>query len=457
LRFYSIPGQAAGQKILIRSAEPGKARLEAESSILQLVDGAHDLVFDGFVFGPSATQPAVLISGASKNIEIRHCHFTEETGGQKVIEIQGSRKASGFEFHHNQFEFSAGSYGIYTQGTTRMVVHHNDFRCAGVGEPISIWNSNKSESAIHDNVFRGEITRTGIRLNVSGHDVDVYDNLFLLKVAGARQVIGSRGLRNAAWNRIHHNLFVVFGEGQVYQSSGPVAINHNSYAVESGFIGKIQNTDYETLEEWREALTDVAVDEQADQGSVVAHKDFFDKHTRLIAMFHDFEKHETPEEVEAGEVTETKKSVENALPVDHKAAAREARRARLQYLIGLLGDDDVVVQRLAIRGLRQMGRAASPAVPALGRICNHPHAPVRADAVLALQEIRIGAEIVIPELLRLLRDKNVRVLLPTIETLRGFAHLARQAESDLRILEKHSDEAVKKAAKAALDAILDKE
>lgn len=463
LRFFSIPGQQPDQKILIRSAVPGKARLQAEASILHLVDGCHDLVFDGFEFGASASAPAVLISGVSTNIEIRNCRFTEETGGQKVIEIQGNRKASGFEIHHNQFELSRGSYGIYTQGTTRMHVHHNDFRCVSVGEVISIWNSNTSESRIYDNVFRGEVTRTCIRLNVSGHDVDVYDNLFLLKIQNSRYaVIGSRGLRNRAWNRIHHNLFVVFGEGQIFQSSGPVAINHNSYAVESGNIGKIQNTVYDGFEAWQEALAEVAVDEQADQGSTIAHQDFFEQHAKLIRLFHDFEadlavdgEEEEPEEAEQAEVKKPTKAAGEELTAEQKAAARVARRARLKYLIGLLGDDDVVVQRLAIRFLRGLGRTASSAVPALGRICNHPHAPVRADAVAALGEIRIGAEIVIPEILKLLRDDNVRVVLPAIRTLQGFAHLARQAEPDLRILANHDDEAVKAAAKTALAVILE--
>jgi HEAT repeat protein len=152
-----------------------------------------------------------------------------------------------------------------------------------------------------------------------------------------------------------------------------------------------------------------------------------------------------------------KKSVPIDPLVNEKEAARTALRKRLQYLIGLLNEPDVVVQRLAIRVLRDMGKSAAPAVAALGRLCDHPHAPVRADAAEALGVIRIGAEIVIPELLRLLGDKDIYVLLPAIQTLAKFTHLARQAEPDLKRLLEHSDEAVKAAAKVALAVIVEKD
>ena len=454
MRFFSIPGQKPGQKILIRASESGKVQLESDTSIIQIVEGAHDLIFDGLAFGASGSAPTIAVKGSSQDIEIRNCHFTKGTGGSKVIEVQGERKASGFDIHHNHFESLSGSYGIYTQATANMLVHHNDFHCAGVGEVISIWNSNKSQSRIYDNVFRGRISRTGIRLNVSGHDVDVTNNLFLLKSSTA--VIGSRGLRNTAWNRIHHNLFVVLGEGPVFTSSGSVAINHNSYAVESGTIGKIGNAVAEDFDSWRESLAAVAVDDQADQDSALANRDFFTKHSKLLTLFHDFEKYEDAEE-EPKEAVVPKKSVPIDPLVNEKEAARTALRKRLQYLIGLLNEPDVVVQRLAIRVLRDMGKSAAPAVAALGRLCDHPHAPVRADAAEALGVIRIGAEIVIPELLRLLGDKDIYVLLPAIQTLAKFTHLARQAEPDLRRLLEHSDEAVKAAAKAALAVIVEKD
>ena len=317
------------------------------------------------------------------------------------------------------------------------------------------WNSNKSKSSVHHNVFRGRVNRTAVRLNVSGHDVDVYGNLFLLETGGPRYpAIGSRGLRTA-WNRIYHNIFVLFGEGPVLQSLGPIEINNNSYAVEGEALGRIENTDYGSLDEWRDALSDVARNEQADQGSVLAGRGFFDKHTRLLKVFHDFEAHEASVEVEGGakEGGAPAKSAGEGQEQD-VVAERVERRAHLDYLKGLLKDQDPVVVHLAIRALRKLGRAASPAVAGLGRLCNHSHAPIRAEAVTALGEIRIGAEIVIPELLVLLSDKDIHVVLPAIKTLQGFAHLARQAEADLRRLEKHSDERVREAAKAALVDIL---
>jgi HEAT repeat protein len=112
-----------------------------------------------------------------------------------------------------------------------------------------------------------------------------------------------------------------------------------------------------------------------------------------------------------------------------------------------------VALRLAIRALCRYGRRAAPAVPALGRLCGHPHAPVRADAAAALGEIRIGAEIVIPELIKLLADQDRFVLLATTATLQGFAHLARQAQSALQGLTGHEDPAVQAAAKRALQAV----
>ena len=97
---------------------------------------------------------------------------------------------------------------------------------------------------------------------------------------------------------------------------------------------------------------------------------------------------------------------------------------------------------------------AVPAVAVLGRLCGHSHAAIRARAVAALGAIRIGAEIVIPELFKLLVDKDERVLLATIRTLGKFEHLAAEAAPRLKSLESHESEAVKAAAAVARRAVL---
>ena len=88
LRFFPTPGQKPGQKILIRSAVPGEARLSAaDSAILELLDTAHDLVLDGFVFETKGRDAAILVSGASKNIEIRNCRCHSKEPTERVRRI----------------------------------------------------------------------------------------------------------------------------------------------------------------------------------------------------------------------------------------------------------------------------------------------------------------------------------------------------------------------------------
>ena len=70
--------------------------------------------------------------------------------------------------------------------------------------------------------------------------------------------------------------------------------------------------------------------------------------------------------------------------------------------------------------------------------------------------IGIGAEIVIPELFRLLHEKDERVLLAAVNTLGSFAHLAAEAAPQLQQLEKHELETVQKAAAKARQAVLGK-
>ena len=179
-------------------------------------------MFDGLVFGESGSNAAILAGSKCTDIEIRNCRFTEETGSSRVIEIQGRNGARRWNIHHNKFEFASGiHYGIYSQAAYELHIHHNDFVCDGCREPISIWNANKSESSVHDNVFRGRIAYCCMRLDVSGHDVDVYDNLFLVEMTSSKNaVIRSQGLRNGTHNRIRHNVFIVKGQGRPFARPG---------------------------------------------------------------------------------------------------------------------------------------------------------------------------------------------------------------------------------------------
>ena len=451
LMIFPVPGMKEDQKIVIRSTGQGEVALSAEGSIVSFHEGAKNIVLDGLTFGESGNSPAIIAGTRCTDIEIRNCRFTEETGGNRVIEIQGKQGSRRWNIHHNKFELSgSGGYGIYTQSTYQLHIHHNEFVCNDSREPVSIWNANKSESRVHDNLFRGRVSGCAMRLDVSGHDVAVINNVFLLELRNSNDaIIRSQGLRSGVHNRIRHNVFILRGAGAAVRTRGPIALDHNLYAIQEGGVGMTNNDVRESLKDWQEAIAEgFAVNEEADQNSAEASKKFFDQYQKLIALFHDFEDEATDE-----------------LGPDHPEAKARAKvkanqkldaKGEVRYLIQVLGEKDPVAIRLAMERLKKHGRRAIAAVPVLGRLCAHSHASIRADAAEALGRIKIGAEIVIPELFKLLGDEDERVLLAVVNTLGRFEHLATEAAPRLKALEKHDLESVKKAAAVALEAVLGK-
>jgi HEAT repeats len=446
LLFFPVPGLKAEQKIVIRPLGQGAVHVASKGSIVSFHEGAKNIVLDGLSFGASGSAPAISAGTHVTDIEIRHCHFTSATGGNRVIEIQGKQNSRRWNIHHNKFELGGGrSAGIYTQSTYQLQIHHNEFICDGSREPISLWNANKSESTVHDNLFRGRLSGCAMRLDVSGHDVTVTNNIFLVELQGGSDaVIRSNGLRNGVVNRIRHNVFIIRGGGAAIWTRGPIRIDQNVYAVQEGAIGKTKNETHDSLKEWQQAVAEsYAVADEADQNSTVAGKKFFQKYAPLMEMIHDFDG-----EQEAGAELPTAKSRAQLEP-----------KAQLRYLIQVFGEGDPAAIRLAMKLLARHGRRAIVAVPALGKLCTHSFAPIRADAAEALGRIKVGAEIVIPELVKMLGDDNEneddeRVLLAALRTLGSFGHLAAEAASRLEALEKHDLESVRKAAAAARAAVI---
>ena len=445
LTFFPVQGLKEDQKVVIRSTGQGKVILTAEGTIVSFQEGTKNIVLDGLTFGDSGSSPTIQAKGRCTDIEIRNCLFTGETGGNRVIEIQGKRTSRRWNVHHNKFEMTGNtSYGIYTQATYQLRIHHNEFVCDSSREPISIWNANKSESSVHDNVFLGSLRGCAMRLDVSGHDVDVVNNLFILELANNTEaVIRSQGLRNGSHNRIRHNVFIIRGAGAAVRTRGPIGLDHNLYAMQEGGVGMTNNDVHESLKEWQAAVAEgFAVDEMADQNSGEAEPKFFKRYEQLIELFHEFDDETDSDDPEAKAI-----------------AARRAREkldanSEIQYLLKVLGETDPVAIRLAIKRLEIHGHNAIVAVPKLGKLCSHKHAAIRADAAESLGRIRIGAEIVIPELIKMLDEKDERVLLAVVKTLGSFEHLAMKAAPRLEQLEKHDLETVKTAAEAARKAVL---
>ncbi len=451
LTFFPVQGLKEDQKIVIRSTGQGKVILTAEGTIVSFQAGTKNIVLDGLTFGDSGSSPTIQATGRCTDIEIRNCLFTGETGGNRVIEIQGNQTSRRWNIHHNKFEVTGnGSYGIYTQATYQLRIHHNEFVCDSSREPISIWNANKSESSVHDNVFLGSVRGRGcaVRLDVSGHDVDVVNNLFILELANNNDaVIRSQGLRNGTHNRIRHNVFIIRGAGAAVRTRGPIGLDHNLYAMQEGGVGMTNNDVHESLEEWQAAIAEgFAVDEMADQNSGEAEPKFFKRYAQLMELFHEFDD-ETDSELDPDD------SEVKAIAAD-KAREKLDANSEIRYLLKVLGETDPVAIRLAIKRLEIHGRNAIVAVPKLGKLCSHKHAAIRADAAESLGRIRIGAEIVIPELIKMLDEKDERVLLAVVKTLGSFDHLAMKAAPRLRQLEKHGLETVKTAAEAARKAVL---
>jgi hypothetical protein len=449
LTFFPVQGLKEDQKVVIRSTGQGKVILTSEGTIVLFQAGTKNIVLDGLTFGDSGNSPTIQSRGPCTDIEIRNCVFTGETGGNRVIEIQGKPASRRWNVHHNKFEMTGNTtYGIYTQATYQLRIHHNEFLCDSSREPISIWNANKSQSSVHDNVFLGSVRGCAMRLDVSGHDVDIVNNLFILELANNNEsVIRSQGLRNGSHNRIRHNVFIIRGAGAAVRTRGPIGLDHNLYAMQEGGVGMTNNDVHESLKEWQAAIAEgFAVDEMADQNSGEAEPKFFDRYEQLMELFHEFDD-ETDSELD---------------PDDPEAKAIAARKARekldanseIQYLLKVLSETDPVAIRLAIKRLEIHGRNAIVAVPKLGKLCSHKHAAIRADAAESLGRIRIGAEIVIPELINMLDEKDERVLLAVVKTLGSFDHLAMKAAPRLKELEKHDLDTVKTAAEAARKAVL---
>lgn len=455
LTFFPVRDQKDDQRLVVRRKGVGAVRLTSDNGIVHLQEGCKWIVFDGLEFGESGSSPSMKFGNRCTDIEIRNCHFTEETGSQQIIEIRGNRDSRRFSIHHNKFEMGRGNRrGIYTQSTFELDIHHNEFVCTDGGEPISIWNANESKSKVYENVFRGTLSKCCMRLDVSGHGVKVFNNLFLLEMGNNDVgVIHSQGLRRGAFNEISHNLFVI-RTGCGVRTKGPFAIDHNTYAIgEDAAIGMTNNDRHATMKEWRSAIEPFVRNEMGGAGSAVAAPGFWKERAALVARFHDFEK-DARDDDDGGEAVETNKANDDG--EDEKArlkAERTARRADIRKLVGYLAIDDPAVQRLAMRALREQGRFAASALPALGRLCAHAHAPIRADAVETVLAIRVGAEILVPELIKLLGDADTRVLAVTMRALAAMKHLATEARPRLLELKAHKNEDVQSAAEAALRAL----
>jgi len=127
-----------------------------------------------------------------------------------------------------------------------------------------------------------------------------------------------------------------------------------------------------------------------------------------------------------------------------------AGKAKVQDLIGNLGDPDGEIRRRAAEGLGRIGPEAKEAIPALIKVLGNDD--VGRSASVALGRIARGAMEVVPALTRALSDPDVFVRCYAAETLGEIGPGAKEAVHALeRLAEK--DPAVRPFAREALEKI----
>ncbi|MCA8956248.1 MAG: hypothetical protein KDC87_09240, partial [Planctomycetes bacterium] len=275
-----IPGTSATNTVTFRSAVTNintlKAKLVATAGDLLTINGGVDwLILDGLNFqtvsGASAINclrngtPAVAVT----NLTIRNCVFGQGVVPNASYGAIRTQSINTWWLLDNEFDLNGTA--VYSQGSINMEIARNVFT-SNSPYCLSIWNSNKSQSRMHNNVFLGTITSACIRINLSHYGTDIFHNTFNLLIPSGSGVAVYNSSCCAVWNRYFNNIFAISGSGYAinHLNQKDIEINNNLYWTASKVIGSYNNTTYNTLAAWGAALGTYAQNGNNDNNSIVA-------------------------------------------------------------------------------------------------------------------------------------------------------------------------------------------
>jgi HEAT repeat protein len=122
-------------------------------------------------------------------------------------------------------------------------------------------------------------------------------------------------------------------------------------------------------------------------------------------------------------------------------------------LIAVLDDKDLEVRRAAVFTLKDMGPAASPAVPRLIKDLGDKRAIIRSDAAVVLAHIGLAAKPAVPALIKALKDEDRSSRMNAVAALGAIGPDAKEALPALSEL-LGEDEQVNRPVRLNIDRIL---